>query len=150
EAARLEQRRFEREQQRELERQDAEREQAEFHCRWLEAAAEALSASEARRFSAAERKEIMDALEAEIERRAPNDEAIMPAIVERSHAALRESRTEARQAEKRRQNAAQCALWRLPAFTTDSEKAQASEAIRKALAALPDEARDLELRAVAE
>src|SRR5207249_1409601 len=141
---------FEREQQRELERQEAEREQAEFHCRWLGEAAEALSTSEARWFSAAERKEIMDALEAEIERRTPKDEALMPAIVSRSLAALIESATEARQTQKRRQNAAQCALWRLPALATDSEKAQASEAVRKALAALPDEAQDLELRAVAE
>src|SRR5205823_6452978 len=84
EAARVEQRRFEREQQCELERQEAEREQAEFHCRWLGAAAEALSASEARRFSAAERKEIMDALETEIKRRTPKDEPLMPAIVGRS------------------------------------------------------------------
>ena len=150
EAARLEQRRFEREQQRELDRQEAEREQAEFHSRWLGVAAEALSASQARWFSAAERKEIMDALEAEIERRTPKDEPLMPAIVGRNLAALIESVTEARQAEKRRQNAAQCALWRLPAFVTDSEKAQASEAVRKALAALPDQAQDLELRAVAE
>ena len=68
----------------------------------------------------------------------------------RTLAALIGSITEAGQAEKRRPNAAQCALWRLPAFATDSEKAQASEAVRKALAALPDEAQDVELRAVAE
>ena len=59
EAARLEQRRFEREQQRELDRQEAEREQAEFHSRWLGAVAQALSATEARWLSAAERKEIL-------------------------------------------------------------------------------------------
>src|SRR5207248_9672132 len=84
EAVRLEQRRFEREQQRELERQEAEHEQTECHCRWLGTVTQTLSAREASWLSAAERKEIMDALEAEIERRTPKDEPLMPLIVGRN------------------------------------------------------------------
>src|SRR5439155_12100947 len=61
-----------------------------------------------------------------------------------------ETRQLAEQALNRRQNAAQVALWRLPALATDCEKAQASEAVRKALAALPDEAKDFELRGAAD
>ena len=88
-------------------RQEAEREQAEFHSRWLRAVTEALSATGAYWLSAAERKEITDALEAEIGRRTPKDEALMPAIVRCSLAALIESIKEAREANERRENAAQ-------------------------------------------
>ncbi|HEV2234785.1 MAG TPA: helix-turn-helix domain-containing protein [Terriglobia bacterium] len=129
----------------------AEQELAAFRLRWMQfAETEALYAKLGKGLSAAQTKEILDALEAEVNERIPQDEPQMPAILERGLAALVEPIAAAREANKRQESAAQLALRRLPAFATDSDKAQASEAIRKALAALPNEAKDVELRAAAE
>jgi hypothetical protein len=74
----------------------------------------------------------------------------MRAILDRTIESLMEPMEVARKRREERQSIADRALWDLSAFATDSEKAQASEAIRKALAALPDDARDIEARAAAE
>jgi hypothetical protein len=93
----------------------------------------------------------MDGLEAEIKRRTPEDAPRMSAILAQSVEALLEPMIAARKAQQERQSIADTALSGLLFFAaTDTEKAQASEAVRKALAALPDDARDIELRAAAE
>jgi excisionase family DNA binding protein len=146
----LERARLERQQTQERERRQAEQQLAAFHCRWLEAATAVFSEKEVRWLSAAECKEILDALEVEIKRRTPEDEPRMLAILRQTIAALVDPIIAAHEANKRRRTATERALWRLSVFATDSEKAQASEAVRKAVASLPDEATDTELRAAAE
>jgi hypothetical protein len=143
-----------RQQQEEDERHDkwqAEQELAAFRSRWFDAAERAVRYKHILLdLSEAQSKEILDALETEIKTRTPQDECQMSVLLGRSLGALVEPIIAARTRQEERQRIADRALWRLSAFATDSEKAQASEAIRKALAAVPDDASDVELRAAAE
>jgi hypothetical protein len=133
-------------------RREAEQKLAEFRSRWLqEAQTVARYANLRLSLSQAQSNEIMDGLEAEVKRRTPEDAPRMSAILAQSVEALLEPMIAARKAQQERQSIADTALSGLLFFAaTDTEKAQASEAVRKALAALPDDARDIELRAAAE
>lgn len=150
EALAFERERWERQQRQERESMEAARRLAAFRNRWLEAATVALSAKQGLQLSASDRKEILDALEAEISRRTLQDEPRMPVIVDHSISALVEPILAARKAAKRRQEAVERALWSLSAFATNSEKAQAAVAARNAVSALPPEATEVEVRAAAE
>jgi hypothetical protein len=132
-------------------RREAEQELARFRSRWFEAVDRAVRDKQFwHDLSEAQVKEILGALEAEIKTRAPQDEPLMSVALGRSLEALVAPILAAQDAQKKRQNIADRVLWHLSAFATDSEKAEAADAIRKALAALPDDARDIELRAAAE
>lgn len=88
EALALEQARLERERAQEQERREAERELAAFRRRWLETTTELLSAKEVRWLSLAERKQILDAIEAEIAKRQPSDEPRMIQIKDLARLAI--------------------------------------------------------------
>jgi excisionase family DNA binding protein len=128
-----ERRRLERERSQELERMEAEQELAEFRQRWYEAASTAMAAPKLGWLTPGQRKEVIEALEAEIERRQPADEPRLAAILARSlEAALGPFRAE-HNAEERRQRLTEEALRALPYSATEAEKARASAAIREAL-----------------
>lgn len=125
--------RQEREEAEEWERREAERELAAFRCRWQEKAGEALCPFQYRWLSAAQRKEVLDGLEAEIGKRQPTDEPRMTAIIARTLEALIEPLRAERNAKETRQRLTEQALRSLPYEATDAEKARAAAAIREAL-----------------
>jgi excisionase family DNA binding protein len=128
-----EQARRDREQDQEEQKREAERELAAFRCRWQEKASEAVAAYEYRWLLATQRKEVLEGLEAEIEKRQPADEPRMTAIIARSLQALAEPIRADRDAQERRQKLTNEALWSLPFFATEAEKVKATAAIREAL-----------------
>ncbi|HEV2495231.1 MAG TPA: helix-turn-helix domain-containing protein [Terriglobia bacterium] len=146
----VEQARIERQLAQDEQRREAERELIAFHSRWLETATELLTAKELRWLSAAERKEILDALEAEIAKRQPQDEPRMTRIVGHAVVAIVERFTAQRQARERRNRIVEDALRNLSYWATDAERAQAAAAIRESLSRLPGDAAEFEVRAAAE
>lgn len=112
---------------------EAERELVAFRCRWQEKAGEAVAAYEYRWLSATQRKEVLEGLEAEIEKRRPLDEPRMAAIIARSLEALVEPLRAERDAQERRQRLTDEALRSLPYMATETEKVRATAAIREAL-----------------
>jgi len=146
----VEQARIERQVTQEEQRREAEQELIAFQRRWLEAATELLTAKEPRWLAAAQRKEILDTLEAEITKRHPQDEPRMIQILGHAIVAVVERFTAERQARDRRNRIVEDALRRLSFFATDSERAQAAAAIRESLAHLPGDAEEFEVRAAAE
>ncbi len=142
--------RREEQQAQEEQRREAERALATFHCRWQQKAAEALSAYEYRWLSATQSKEILEGLEAEIERRQPLEESRMAAIIARSLEALVQPFRAARDAQERRQKLTSEALWRLPWSATEAERVKATAAIRDALARFDCSADESEMRVAAQ
>ena len=133
-------------------RREAGQKLAGFQSRWLQEAQTIASYAKLRlSLSEGQYKEILDGLEAQIKRRTPEDEPRMSAILAQSVEALLEPMIATRTRQQQRQSIADRTVWGLSLFAaTNSEKAQASEAIRKALAAQPDDASDVELDAAAE
>lgn len=142
--------RQEREEIEERKKREAERELAEFRLEWLEKANEAVSGYQYQWLSATQRKEVIDGLEVEIEKRQPQDEPRMTAILARSLAALVEPLKAERDAQARRQNISIRVLWSLPNSATEAEKVRAGAAIREALKRLDLSAADCEMRVAAE
>ena len=128
-----EQARRERDQVQERQRIEAERELAAFRSRWQEKASEAVADYEYRWLSATQRKEVLEGLEAEIEKRQPADESRMGTILARSLEALAEPIRAARDAQERRQRLTDEALRSLPYMSTETEKVRATVVIREAL-----------------
>jgi hypothetical protein len=141
--------RREREHAQEQLRREADRQLAAFRCRWQEKASEAVSAFEYRWLSAAQRKEVLEGLEAEIERRQPLEESRMAAIIARSLEALVQPFRAARDAQECRQKLTTEALWSLPFSATEGEKFKATAAIRDALARFDCSADESEMRVAA-
>jgi hypothetical protein len=125
--------RQERERAQERQRLEAERELAAFRCRWHAKASESVAAYEYRWLSATQRKEVLEGLEAEIEKRQPPDEPRMVAIIARSVEALLEPLQTDRDAQERRRTLTEEALRSLPYLATEAEKVRATAAIREAL-----------------
>jgi excisionase family DNA binding protein len=142
--------RREEQQAQEEQRRAAERELATFRCRWREKAAEALTAYQYRWLSATQSKEILEGLEAEIERRQPLEESRMAVIIARSLEALVQPFRAARDAQERRQKLTTEALWRLPLSATEAERVKATAAIRDALARFDCSAEESEMRVAAQ
>jgi hypothetical protein len=142
--------RREREDRLEEERRDAKRKLAAFRCRWQDEASKAVSEFTYRWLSAAQRKEVLEALEAEIERRQPEDEPRMAAVIARTLEALVEPLRIERDAQERRQRVAQSVLWRLPSSATEAERVKATAVIRDALEKCDYGTDDRELRVAAE
>lgn len=140
------------ERERTLERQcrEAERELAAFRCRCLDTATEALSRQECAWLSASQRKEVLDGLETEIEKRQPADEPRMGLILARTLEGLVEPFRAERKAQERRQSVTERALWNLACSATDAEKVRATAAIREALRQFDAAADEREMRVAAE
>jgi hypothetical protein len=96
-----------------------------------------------------QRKEVTEALEAEIEHRQPADEPRMGAIIARSLEALVEPLRAERDAQERRQKLTNEALWSIPYSATEAEKVKATAAIREALASFDNFADVCEMRVAA-
>lgn len=125
--------RQEQEQAEAWEKREAEQALAAFRCRWLDKANEALSAWKYQWLAPPQRKEILDALEAEIEKRQPPDEPRMVAIIARSVEALTEPFRTDRDAQERRRTLTEEALRSLPYPATEAERVRATAVIREAL-----------------
>ncbi|HEY6271197.1 MAG TPA: excisionase family DNA-binding protein [Terriglobales bacterium] len=128
-----ERRRIESERFQEQTREETEQRLIAFRQRWCDGAAKAVTSSGPFWLTAAQRKEIVEALEAEIDRRQPADESRMGDIIARSLQALVEAVKTDRDAQERRQRLTAEALWSLPYSATDAEKVKATAAIREAL-----------------
>ena len=126
-------------------RKEAVRAIAAFRGRWLEEASRALADPECSWLSAAQKKEIIDAVEAEIGKRKPIDESSMGTILTHTVAALAERFNAERQAQERRKGAIDRTLWSLSAFATHEEKARATVAVREAVRGLDANADDAEI-----
>lgn len=145
-----EQARRDRELYQEEQMREAGRELAAFRCRWQERASEAVAAYEYRWLLATQRKEVLEGLEAEIEKRQPADEPRMAAIIARSLQALAEPIRADRDAQERRQKLTNGALWSLPGSATEVEKIKATAAIRDALRRFGNFADVCEMRVAAQ
>ncbi|HEV3275356.1 MAG TPA: helix-turn-helix domain-containing protein [Terriglobia bacterium] len=145
-----ERRRLERERAEEQARFEAEEELAAFRQRWYDAVAEAVAIPKRAWLTAAQRKELTEALEAEIERRLPADEPRMVTIIARGLEALLEPLGAKREAQERRERATKETLWSLPYSATDAEKVKATAAIRDALGHLESFADLTEMRVAAQ
>ena len=134
----------------EIERRQAERELAAFRCRWLDEASTALSALEYSWLSSCQRKEILEGLEGEIERRRPAEEPRMVTILKRSLESLAEPFERQRQAEEKRQLVTEHALRSLPYSATEAERVRVTAAIRDVLRRLDDDTDECEMRVAAQ
>jgi excisionase family DNA binding protein len=132
EASRLRRERLRLQEGRERERREAERQLAAFRSRWLEKATKILAAQELSWLSAGQRKEILDAAEAEINARQPHDEPRMTEIVTHAIAALVGPYSAQRQARERRDRIVEDTLRRLSYLATEAERVRATVAIRDA------------------
>lgn len=141
----LEREALEREQAQERARKEAERALAAFRCRWLQEANQALADPQCRWLSAAQKKEIIDAVEAEIRKRQPSDASRLATILAHTIAALMERFQAERQAQKCRQQITDRAIWSISVFATDQEKARATVAVREAVRRLDASAGETEL-----
>lgn len=142
--------RREREQAMEREKREVETELVAFTVRWMSKAREAISNSKYSWLSAAQRKEVLEGLEAEIEERDPVDEPRMAEILARTLEALVEPLKVERDAQERRQEVTRRALWSLAYNATEEEKARATAAIRDALRLLDRQSDETEMRMAAQ
>ena len=95
--------------------------------------------------SVAQKKEIIDAVEMEINKRQPIDEPRMVTILVLTIAALAERYRTERQAEDSRQSVIDRARWHLAAGATEQEKASAAIAVREAVRRQPANASEAEM-----
>ncbi len=126
-------------------RKEAERALAAFRCQWLQEAHQALAAPQCYWLSAAQKKEIIDAVETEIGKRQPIDATRMATILAHTIAALMERFQAERQAQKRRQEIIDRAAWSVSVFATDQEKVRATVAVREAVSRLDADSSEGEL-----
>jgi len=142
--------RQEQEQAEAWEKREAEQALTAFRCRWLDKANDALSAWKYQWLAPPQRKGILDALEAEIEKRQPPDEPRMVAIIARSVEALVERFRTDRDAQERRRTLTEEALRSLPFPSTEAEKVRATAAIREALRRFDNSSDVCEMRVAAQ
>jgi len=134
----------------EMRRREAESELAVFHCRWLDEANTALSALEYSWLSPSQRNEILEGLEAEIERRRPAEDPHMPTILKHRLESLAEPFRRQQQAQEKRNRIMQYALLNLPYSATEAERVRVTAVIRDALRRLDDDADECEMRVAAQ
>jgi hypothetical protein len=142
--------RLQREEEQEQQRREAEQQMALFRSRWLDKAGDAVSVSDYRWLSSIQRKEILEALEAEIEKRQPADEPRMALIMARTLEALAEPFRVRRDAQERHQLLTESALRSLPYLATEQERVRATAAIRRALPSVDSSADECEMRVAVE
>ena len=130
----------------EMERREAERRLADFRCRWLDEANEALSAWQYNWLSQSQRKEVLEALEGKIEKRGPDDEPRMTAILTRHIKVLIEPFQRQRANQEKRQRVTDRVLRSLPYLATEAERVRVTNKVRDALNHIDDEADESEIR----
>ena len=145
----IERERLRRDRTREMQRREVERELADFRCRWLDEANTALSAPQYCWLSPIQRKEILEGLEAEIEKRHPADEPRMATMLKRNLESLVEPFQRQQQAQEKRNRVMQYALMKLPYSTNEAERVRVTAMIRDALRRLDDNADECEMRVMA-
>lgn len=118
----------------EMERKKQARTLIEFHNRWCGEVGIAVLAYSW--LSAAQQKEVIEALESEVEKRKPSDEPRMVAIIARSLEALVEPLKLANDLRKMRQSFTEKKLRQLPNDATEAERALVTDAIVAAQAFL--------------
>ncbi len=101
----LEREQLEHERTQERARKEVQRSTADFRSRWLEEANQVLVTPECRWLSAAQRKEIIDAVAVEVEKRQPSDAPRMALILGHTIAALLERFQAEEKAQKQREGA---------------------------------------------
>jgi excisionase family DNA binding protein len=106
---------------------------AAFRCQWLDLANQALADPQGNWLSAAQKKEIIDAVEVEVEKRKPVDSPRMAVVLSRTIAVIIERYHQERQVQKRREEVIEDALTRLGFFATAQEKSRATIAARDAI-----------------
>jgi IgA-specific serine endopeptidase len=127
-------RRRQQEQEEEQARFEAEQEIRQFRLRWCNAASQPVATLAALSWlTASQRKEVIEAIEAEIEERDPSDEPRMMDIIAWTLDAALEPLQAERDAQQRRQRLVDEALRSLPYSATDADKVKATAAIREAL-----------------
>jgi excisionase family DNA binding protein len=124
---------------------EAERALAAFRAHWLQQTSQALLTPPCRWLSAAQRKEITDVVEVEINKRTPADAPRMATIIGQTIAALMESCQSERHAQQNRESIIRRALWNLPPNATDQERASATAAARAAIRHMDLDASESEL-----
>jgi hypothetical protein len=142
----IERERLKQDRAKDIERRQAERELAAFCCRWLDEANAALSAPQYSWLSPSQRKEILEGLEAEIEKRHPADEPRMATILKHSLESLAEPLQRQQQAQEKRQRVTNYALRSLPYSATEAERVRVTTAIRDVLRPLGVDADECEMR----
>lgn len=142
----LERERLEHECAQERASKEAARARAAFRCHWLEEVNQALGDPQCDSLSAGQKKEIIDAVEAEIEKRKPSDAPRMVTILTRTIAALVERYHAERTAQEQRQRVIECAVGKLSLYATDQDKARATVAAREAILRLGTDAEEIELQ----
>ena len=95
---------------------------AVFRCHWLEEVNHALADPQCGWLSAAQKKEIIEAVEVEIEKRKPRDSPRMATILARTIAALIERYQEEQRAQKQRQRVIDDAIIPVSFFATEQER----------------------------
>jgi len=146
----IERQRLKHDRAKEMERREAERELTDFRCQWLDEANTALSAPEYSWLSPSQRKEILEELESEIEKRHPADELRMTTILNRSLASLAEPFHRQQQAQEKRNRAMQYAVMKLPYSATEAERVRATTTIRDVFRRFDDDTDECELRVAAQ
>jgi len=134
----------------EAERREGERELTDFRRRWSDEAGTALAAPEYSWLSPGQRNKILEAVEAEIEKRHPADDPRMATILTRILKLLVEPLERQREAQEKRHRAVQYALKNLPYLATEAERVRVTATIRDALRRLDDNADECEMRVAAQ
>lgn len=147
----LERQQLQRQKAEERRQREAEQELAAFRSRWLEVAAQIVRETRYAWLTATQRKEILEALEAEVERRQPTeDHRYMASVLVHSLLAALEPFEAERKAQERRQRLTETVLWRLPGSATEAERMGAITAAREALKCFDAMADESEMRVAAQ
>ena len=128
-------------------RREAERQLVAFHSRWQQAVDNALADHCYSWLSNPQRKEIAEAMEAEIKKRQPSEEPSMRLIVGRALAALLQPLAAEHEALEIRKRLTKHGLRSLPYGATDAEEVRARRAIDDAICREPLSADEKTLRA---
>ena len=146
----FERERLKRDRAKEIERRQAEREVADFRRRWSDEVSTLLSKYEYNWLPPSQRNNILEELEAEIEKRRPDDEPRMAAILKRSLESLVEPFKWQREAQEKRERVKQNALIKMPYCSTEAERVRVTAVIRDVLQRLDDDANESEMRVAAQ
>ena len=134
----------------EITRREAENELANFRRRWSEEAVTLLAVQEYSWLSSGHRNEILEMLEAEIEKRHPADESRMTTILKRSLESLAEPFQRQQQVQEKQQRVMEQALRDLPYSATEAEQVRVTATIRDTLRRLDDDTDKCEMRVAAQ
>ncbi len=136
-----------REQAEQRERREQQRQLAEFRSRWLKKAGEVLADTRFAWLAGPQRKEVLKVVEEEIRERQPDEEPCMLEVVKQTIANVGTPWYAEWQWQVKLKEATERALLGLPYGASDTERARAIAAVRKALEGLARNAEEFEIRA---